>query len=37
MQDSTEKILARQTQLYSEHILSNKTYMPNITLLDNLY
>jgi len=37
MHDSAEIILARQTQLYSELILNNKTYMPNTTLLYNLY
>jgi len=37
MHDSAEMILARQTQLYSEFILSNKTYMPKTALLYNLY
>jgi len=37
MHNSAEMILARQTQLYTEHILSNKTCMPNTTLLYNLY
>jgi len=37
MHDSAEMILASQTQLCSELIFINKTYMPNTTLLYNLY